>query len=180
MENQESREQGRSAIGAVGRGIAAGLVGTALMTAWQELAASLKRHAMVSMPREDEDPWKRAPAPAQLAKRVLEGAFGIEVPASKIPFFTNAVHWGYGTGMGTVYGLAQSTRRTKASVGGPAFGAGVWAMSYATLVPLGLYEWPWKYSVKTIAKDVSYHLVYGAGTAAGYELAARLSRRSRA
>ena len=38
-------------------------------------------------------------------------------------------------------------------------------MSYATLVPMGLYEWPWRYSAKTIAKDVSYHLVYGAGTA---------------
>jgi hypothetical protein len=49
----------------------------------------------------------------------------------------------------------------------------VWAWSYATLVPLGLYRWPWHYRVGAIAKDVSYHLVYGSGVAAGYELIAR-------
>ncbi|MBD0318367.1 MAG: hypothetical protein ICV71_07550, partial [Thermoleophilia bacterium] len=57
------------------------------------------------------------------------------------------------------------------------FGLGVWAQSYATLVPMGLYEPPWHYSARTIAKDVSYHLVYGAGTAAGFEVLGRLVRR---
>jgi hypothetical protein len=76
-----------------------------------------------------------------------------------------------------VYAAAQGARRVRPAVGGPAFGTGVWAMSYATLVPMGLYQWPWHYSAKTIAKDVSYHLVYGTGTAVGYELAARVARR---
>ena len=39
--------------------------------------------------------------------------------------------------------------------------------------PLGLYRWPWHYRAGAIAKDVSYHLVYGSGVAAGYELLAR-------
>jgi hypothetical protein len=150
------------------RGLVAGLVGTACMTAWQEVAARLRRHVEPKMMRDDEDPWQRAPAPARLAKMVIERATGRAVPTNRIGLLTNAVHWGYGTSLGTVYALAASRRKPIAA--GAAFGTGVWAFSYATLVPLGLYEWPWKYSAKTIAKDVSYHLVYGLGTAAGYRL----------
>lgn len=159
------------------RGIAAGVIGTALMTAWQETAAKLKRTMMVTAPRENEDPWERAPAPAQVAKRLLEATLGIKVPAERIPLFTNAVHWGYGTALGGAYGLVQERVRANPALMGPAFGAGVWAQSYATLVPMGLYQWPWRYSAKTIAKDISYHLAYGAGTAAGYELLKRRNGR---
>lgn len=152
--------------GAIGRGVAAGLAGTAAMTAWQEAAARLRRHTEPRMLRADEDPWLRAPAPARLAKRVLEGVTGHEVPRERIPLLTNAVHWGYGTSLGAVYALAANGRRPAPA--GVAFGTGVWAFSYLTLVPLGLYDWPWRYSLRTIAKDVSYHLVYGTGTAAAF------------
>ena len=150
--------------GAIARGLAAGLVGTAAMTAWQEVAARLKRHAVPKMLRDDDDPWERAPAPARLAKMVIERVTGREVPRERISLLTNAVHWGYGTSLGAAYGLAANGR--KPAVAGAAFGTGVWAFSYATLVPVGLYKWPWHYSAKTIAKDVSYHLVYGTATAA--------------
>ena len=156
----------------IARGLAAGLAGTAAMTAWQELAARLKRHAVPRMLREDEDPWERAPAPARLAKMVIEKVTGREVPVARIPLLTNAVHWGYGTSLGAMYGLTANGRNP--ALTGAAFGTGVWAFSYATLVPLGLYQWPWRYSAKTIAKDVSYHLVYGTGTAAAF---AALERR---
>lgn len=151
---------------AIARGIAAGLVGTACMTAWQELSARLRRHMQPKTMREGEDPWQRAPAPARLAKMVIEKTTGRPVPVERIGLLTNAVHWGYGTSLGAVYGLAASRRNP--ALAGAAFGTGVWAFSYATLVPLGLYEWPWKYSAKTIAKDVSYHLVYGLGTAVAF------------
>lgn len=38
----------------------------------------------------------------------------------------------------------------------------MWSASYRTLVPLGIYEWPWEYDGRTIWDDVSTHLVYGA------------------
>ena len=158
--------------GTIASGLAAGLAGTAAMTAWQEVAARLKRHAVPKTMREDDDPWARAPAPARLAKMVIEKVTGREVPRERIGLLTNAVHWGYGTSLGAVYGLAANGRRP--ALAGVAFGGGVWAFSYATLVPLGLYQWPWRYSAKTIAKDVSYHLVYGTGTAAAF---AALERR---
>lgn len=148
------------------RGIAAGLAGTAAMTAWQEIAARLRRHTEPRMLRADEDPWERAPAPARLAKIAIERATGRQVPRERISLLTNAVHWGYGTSLGAAYGLAAHGRRP--ALAGAAFGTAVWAFSYATLVPLGLYRWPWHYTAGTIAKDVSYHLVYGTGTAAAF------------
>jgi hypothetical protein len=160
-------------------GLAAGLVGTTAMTALQELMAARRRRARGATGGNGsgpDDPWARAPAPAQLARIVVRSATGRDVPAERIPLFTNAVHWGYGTSMGVLYGIVQRTREGSPLVRGPLFGLGVWASSYATLVPLGLYKWPWHYRAGAIAKDLSYHLVYGSGVAAGYRLAGRSGR----
>jgi hypothetical protein len=159
-------------VGAVACGIAAGVVGTACMTAVQEAMARRRRGRAPVHAAEDgrEDPWKNAPAPAQLAKRVIEGVMQREVPVERISLLTNAVHWGYGIALGGVYGLVESSVRPQPALHGPIFGLGVWAWSYATLVPVGLYEPPWHYKASSIAKDVSYHLAYGSGVAAGYAL----------
>jgi hypothetical protein len=164
---------------AAARGLAAGLVGTACMTAWQELVARLERRPLSGSARRESggrDPWEDAPAPAQVLKRIVGGVAHVEVGPDRIPLFTNLMHWGYGTALGAIYGLVQETFDPRPLLHGPAFGIVVWAQSYATLVPLGLYEPPWHYSAKTIAKDISYHLVYGAGVAAGYELVSDLAR----
>ena len=167
------RTANRTPAGVIARGIAAGVVGTACMTALQELMSRRRRAQAASTTNGSAppaDPWEKAPAPAQLARRVVEGVFQHEVSPERITFFTNAVHWGYGTAMGAVYALGESSLRERPAVHGPLYGLGVWASSYATLVPLGLYEWPWHYRAQSIAKDVSYHLVYGSGVAAGYRL----------
>ncbi len=166
----------RTVGSALALGIGAGLAGTALMTAWQETVAHLRRR---TTPRHmlDEDPWAHAPAPAQVGRRAVQTLTGRDVPPARIPFFTNAVHWGFGTGMGVLYAVARRRAPVRAGLGGPVFGLAVWAQSYATLVPMGLYEPPWHYPARTIAKDISYHLVYGAGTALGYEALARVRQR---
>lgn len=46
-------------------------------------------------------------------------------------------------------------------------------MSYAQLVPMGLYEPPWKYPPKDLAMDFSYHLVYGTTVASAYRVLER-------
>jgi hypothetical protein len=166
----------RSAIELATKGVAAGVVGTGFMTAWQEIVAHFRRHSMPKAMHqtEDADPWETAPAPARVGRLFVNVVLKRDVPATRIPLFTNAVHWIFGTMMGGAYGLLHGTLRRRAAVDGPAFGLGVWAQSYATLVPLGLYKPPWKYPAKSIAKDISYHLVYGAGTAAGYKLVERV------
>jgi len=55
---------------------------------------------------------------------------------------------------------------------GLVFGTAVWAASYAQLVPMGLYQPPWKYEPSELALDWSYHGAYGAGVGIAYRLVA--------
>ncbi len=162
---------------AVARGLAAGVVGTGFMTAWQLLAAKLRSAGQDggSDPEEpSEDPWAEASAPAKVAKRIGEGVFHQPVSPDLIPLLTNAMHWGYGTGWGAVYGLTGgSARKLPGFTTGVVFGTAVWAMSYAQLVPMGLYDPPWKTPPQELALDLSYHLVYGAGVAGAYRVISR-------
>jgi uncharacterized membrane protein YagU involved in acid resistance len=157
---------------AIGRGLFAGIIGTAAMTGWQLAAARLQGSNDDRGDSEPEDPWEQASAPAQVARRIGEGVFQKHVSSDLIPLLTNVTHWGYGIGWGTIYGItAPSLPRTNRLGSGLVFGTAVWTMSYVQLVPMGLYELPWKYPAKELAMDLSYHLAYGAGIAGGYWLA---------
>lgn len=148
------------------RGLVAGLTGTAVMTAWQELSAKLQSSgsdAGTGAPETPSDPWEQASAPAKVG-RMLLGALGYDVPPAKINLLTNVMHWGYGTSWGAIYGVVMGhTAHDRPLARGLAFGTWVWVMSYVQMVPLGLYEPPWKYSPRELAMDLSYHLAYGAG-----------------
>jgi hypothetical protein len=154
-------------LGAIARGLLAGVAGTGAMTAYQKALSRASNDESDDTP--SEDPWQDAPAPAQVAKRVLEGVFHVEVTPAQIPLLANVMHWAYGTAWGSAYGVLQGTLRTRALLLGPAFGAGVWAASYAALVPMGIYRPPWRYAPNELAMDLSYHLVYGTGAALAYE-----------
>jgi hypothetical protein len=161
---------GPTPLGAFGRGVGAGIAGTAVMTAWQELSAKLQEPEESPGKEEEQpqDPWEQASAPAKVARRMIEGVFQRDVPAEWIPALTHGTHWGYGTAWGAAFGLIQGTRRENPVRAGVAFGTAVWAMSYVQLVPMGLYQPPWKYPPKQLAMDLSYHLAYGAGLGAAY------------
>ncbi|HEY3921491.1 MAG TPA: hypothetical protein VGL76_05195 [Gaiellaceae bacterium] len=149
------------------RGIAAGIVGTAAMTAVQLSAARLRGQPLQTpVPKR----WADAPAPAQVVKKAAS-AIGEPrlVTREDAPRVTNVVHWGYGTLLGVLYALAARALRPGAFSGGVGFGAGVWSASYAELVPLGIYKPPWRYPAPELALDLGYHLVYGLAVAEAYE-----------
>ena len=171
-----ARQPETTPLGALLRGLLAGVAGTVLMTAYQELVQSGESSSDDNEPASDAERWQQASAPAQVAKRILEGVFQQEVGADQIPFLTNVMHWLYGTAQGGVYGLVQETIRKNPLTTGLAFGASVWGLSYAQLVPMGIYEPPWRYPSKTLAVDLSYHLVYGVGVAGAHEMLTQLSR----
>jgi hypothetical protein len=159
------------------RGLAAGAIGTATMTAWQELSTKLQSSdhggdggQAAPSAEQQPDPWEQASAPAQVGRKILDGVIDRQVPPERIGLLTNAMHWGYGLSWGALYGLIQETASGPALRTGLLFGAGLWAMSYVVLVPMGLYQPPWKYSPREVAMDVSYHIAYGAGLGGGHAL----------
>jgi hypothetical protein len=166
-------DERRSPLISAGLGLAAGVIGTAAMTLWQELSAKLLASDDESSSSGNEDPWEQAPAPAQVARKAAR-LVGVDPSPDRIPLLTNAMHWGYGTMWGAVYGLVARARRPF-PLSGPVFGAGVWAMSYVQLVPMGIYEPPWTYSPQQLALDLSYHLAYGGGAELGYRIADTLA-----
>jgi hypothetical protein len=117
--------------------------------------------------------WEDAPAPALVAKKLLERVLKREVSPRHARLLNNATHWAYGVATGAGYGLvARSRRKPEVWLGLP-FGAAVWAAGYAVFPQFGVYEPIWKYDLKTLGKDLSAHLVFGSATAAAFALLAR-------
>lgn len=167
-------------VGAVARGLAAAAVGTLAMDLL--LFARYKRGDGKSGFREWEfsegiERWDQAPAPAQVGKRLVEGLFQRTLPDRQAPLVNNVTHWGYGILNGAAYGLLVGSLRRSSVLFGLPFGAGVWGSSYVVLPAAGLYQPIWDYDRRTLAKDLSAHLVYGLTTAAAFR--ALSSRRGR-
>jgi hypothetical protein len=167
-------------LGAVFRGVAAGAVGTLAMDlVWYaryrrgrgedrfvdwEFSASTKN-------------WEDAAAPAQVAKRVMEGFLQRELPDDAAAMTNNASHWATGLGWGALYGLvAGSAARIPNPAHGVALGAAAFTTSYAVLGSAKVYRPIWDYDVTTLAKDLGGHLVFGLGTAAVFAALARARR----
>ena len=156
-------------LGAVTRGLAAGVVGTAVMTLVQELSAKLQAPSDGAAPP-PQDPWAQASAPAKVGRRIIEGVFEHPVPPERIGLLTNVMHWAYGTGWGAIYGIVEGTFPGHSVRRGLLFGSGVWVMGYVQLVPMGIYELPWRYPAQDVALELGYHLAYGVGVDTGHRL----------
>jgi Protein of unknown function (DUF1440) len=165
-----------SPIGAVIRGIAAGVIGTAAMDAL--LFARYRRGGGDSPFAAWEfssgiTTWEDAPAPAHVGKRLFEGLFQTQLPPTRAPLVNNVMHWGYGILNAVQYSIvASSLPEPRIRYGAP-FGAAVWCGDYVILPAAKLYEPIWSYDIKTLADDLSAHLVYGLATATGLRLLSR-------
>ncbi len=164
-------------LGVVWRGLAAGAVGTAAMDLlwfyrykrdggedgfldW-ELSRGLTA-------------WEDAGAPAQIGKRLFEGLFRRELADERAGLANDVMHWSYGLSWAVQYALVASSlpgRPTARS--GLAFGSIVWAGDYVILPLAKLYKPIWEYDARTLADDLSAHLVYGVTTAATFRLLCR-------
>ena len=113
--------------------------------------------------------WEQAPAPAQMGKRLVEGVFQREVPPERAALVNNLVHWAYGLFWGAQYGVVAGSLPAPRIRNGLAFGSFVWASGYVVLPLAKLYKPIWEYDGKTLAKDLSAHLVYGLGTGATFQ-----------
>lgn len=114
--------------------------------------------------------WENAPAPALVAKRLIEDLLGHELSPRYARLLNNATHWAFGLVNGAGYGLVLGSRQRPKVWFGIPFGAAVWAGGYVVLPQLGVYEQIWKYDLDTLRKDLSAHLVFGTATAAAFRV----------
>jgi hypothetical protein len=159
-------------LGALSRGLVAGALGTLAMdgllfsryrrgggdvgfAAW-ESSAGLEK-------------WDDAPAPAQVGKRLVEGLFDRPLPAERARLVNNVTHWAFGLASGAQYGLVAGSLRNPRLRYGLPFAVGVWATGYVVLPAAKLYRPIWEYDARTLARDLTAHLVYGLGTAAAFK-----------
>ena len=166
-------------LAAVGAGLAASAVGTLAM----DLVWFARYRAKGGTDRfpgwefsSTVTDWDTAPAPAHVGKRLVEGLFQCELPASRAGLMNNVMHWGYGMVAGGVpYGIVAGSLAAPRTRYGLLFGTAFWLGGYIVLPAAKLYQPLWKYDARTLANDLSAHLVYGLTTAALFQ---RMCRRT--
>jgi hypothetical protein len=163
-------------VAAIGRGLIAGAVGTAAFDAllfWRYRNGGGETAFRDWEFSSGVTSWESAPAPALVGKRLVEGLFQIQLPDSQARLVNNVRHWGFGIANGAQYGIVAGSLPEQRILYGLPFGASVWGSGYVVLPAAKLYEPIWKYDVKTLANDLSGHLVYGLATAATMRLLSR-------
>jgi uncharacterized membrane protein len=136
-------------------GLAAAAVGTAAMTSAQYWVYGLVG-------------GEASEAPADIGERIL-GKLGVKAKKEQRPALNTAMHALYGTSWGLPFGVAFGRGRPPGPAKGLVFGLNVWLASLVELPALGVAEPIWRQPPEAMAKDLGFHLVYGAATAAAYE-----------
>lgn len=139
------------AASAVGRGLLAGAIGTAAMTASSTLEMKLRGREASS-------------APADAAGKVLGIQPRDEDGKAR---FSNVVHWGYGASWGAARGLL-----SVAGIDGPkataTHFAAIWGSEQVMLPSLEVAPPLWEWAPEEIAIDAFHHLVYAVATSAAF------------
>jgi len=137
----------------VGRGLVAGVAGTAAMTVSSTLEAKLRHRAFST-------------APADAAAKVL-GITGFTDEAAHSRF-SNLVHWGYGTGWGVPRALLGMNGRSAARATAVHLAA-LWGSEQVMLPALSVAPPITFWGREEIAIDGFHHAVYALSTAIAYE-----------
>ena len=142
-----------SYFSAIGKGIVAGLIGTAVMTLAQEIEMRITKR-------------KESKAPAEAAKKVLDVEPTSEEKKSKV---SNLVHWTYGSYWGIARGILAESGLKGWTGNAIHFGA-VWGTALWMLPTLKIAPPPQKWGGAELAKDAFYHVVYATATGFAYDL----------
>ena len=137
---------------AIGRGLIAGLAGTAAMTISSTVEARLRHRAFST-------------APARATAKVLGiKEFDSDLAQAR---WNDLSHWGYGTGWGVLRGLLSATPMSPRAAT-LAHGAAIYGAAQVTLPALEIAPPSIFWGAKEIAIDALHHAVYAAATGAAY------------
>jgi hypothetical protein len=139
---------------AIGRGLLAGLAGTAAMTVSSTAEARLRRRAPST-------------APARATAKMLGiKEFDSDLAAAR---WNDLSHWGYGTSWGVLRGLLDvaglSPRAATAAHGAAIYGAAQVTLPALEIAPPAIF-----WGAEEIAIDAFHHAVYATATGVAYEL----------
>jgi hypothetical protein len=145
-------------VSAVGRGLIAGAVGTAVMTVVQQADVAVSERAPSTVP-------------GQVGAHLLPGR---DVRSTDDVHRLNlVVHWAHGLTMGAVRGLLASGGLRGATGTGTHF-ALLWFGDALLYKSLGIADMPWRWSGRELVTDLAHKGIYTAVTGATYDaLAAR-------
>jgi hypothetical protein len=136
---------------ALGKGLLAGIAGTAAMTVSSTIEAKVRDRGSSS-------------APAEAAAKVL----GVKPDGEEgEKRFGTLVHWGYGTGWGAVRGLIDAAGVSGAPATMVHF-ASVWGAEQVMLPALDVAPPLWESEPVEIGIDAFHHAVYAVATALAY------------
>lgn len=142
---------------AIGRGLIAGLVGTAAITASSTIEMKLRGRPAST-------------APADAALKVL----GLQPKDDQAKArFSNLVHWGYGTGWGVARGMLD-TAGLEGTWTIPVHFAAIWGTSLIMLPSLEVSPPVTKWSGEEVAIDALHHAVYVTAVDLAYRLLKRI------
>ncbi len=136
---------------ALGKGLVAGVAGTAAMTVSSTLEAKLRDRGSSS-------------APADAAGKVLGVQPRDEAGEAR---FANVVHWSYGSGWGMVRGLLHAGGIDGFAAPALHFTA-VWGGAQVMLPALDVAPAPWNSPKQEVAIDAFHHAVYAIATALAF------------
>jgi hypothetical protein len=137
----------------IGKGLVAGLAGTAAMTVSSTIEARWRGRAAST-------------APARATAKAL-GIAAFEDDRAKARF-SDLSHWGYGTGWGVVRGLLGATGMSPRAANA-AHGAAVWGSAAVSLPALEVAPPFVFWGRDEVAIDLFHHLVYATATGTAYE-----------
>jgi len=140
--------------GSIGKGLVAGLIGTASMTVSSTVEARLRHR-------------KPSSAPARATAEVLGiTSFADEIAQAR---FNDLAHWGYGTAWGVVRGLLDAAGLPPRAATA-AHAAAVWGTAQVALPALDIAPPALFWAPREIAIDAFHHTVYAITTGIAYEL----------
>lgn len=114
-----------------------------------------------------------APAPAKVGRKLASTAH-VELPDSLAGATNNVVHWATGLSWGVAAAALRPIPRVGSLRAGLGAAVAAFATSYAVLPKLDIYKPITEYDAKTLWKDFSAHVVFGAATGAGLAVTRRL------
>lgn len=120
--------------------------------------------------------WDQASAPGQVGFKLVRALTGRTPPDRWARTATNVVHWATGIGWGVQYGAVASLTSRHVALRAAGIGPAAWLSGYAVLPLAGVYQPIWTYDARTLADDLSAHLVFGAATSCAFAALVREAR----